>query len=401
MANEWQTALDEIIGDLEPQLIALRRHLHAHPEPSGQELETSLRLYQLLGDEGLAVRMGPAGCGVLADEPAKSAGPRIAFRGDIDALQIQDEKVVVYRSVREGLMHACGHDAHATCAYGAAVALRRLAQQGYAPWPLAWRAILQPAEETAAGARQMVEAGALAGVEKIFALHVEPTLPVGTVGVRSGPLTANCDLLQIAIHGRGGHGARPHESRDPIAAAATLISTLYQYVPRATDSLEAVVVSIGRIAGGANANVIPEHVELQGTLRTLESAVRLSTMEHIDQLARGVEEITGAKIEVRFSGNIPAVHNDADATETLRQAAAEVVGHQHCRLIARPSMGSEDFACYLQHVPGAMFRLGTAGDLTAITPLHTSRFDVDEKALAIGARVLARAVVAACRPAEG
>ena len=194
------------------------------------------------------------------------------------------------------------------------------------------------------------------------------------------------------------HGARPHESRDPIAAAATLISTLYQYVPRATDSLEAVVVSIGRLCGGTNPNVIPERVELEGTLRTLEASVRLSTMEHIQQLARGVEEITGAKITVEFAGSIPSVNNDADATETLRTEAAEVVGHQNCHLIARPSMGSEDFACYLDHVPGAMFRLGTASDVTAVTPLHTSRFDVDEKALAIGAKILARSVVATCEP---
>ncbi|MAT69276.1 MAG: amidohydrolase [Planctomycetaceae bacterium] len=401
MASDWHTALDEIVRDLEPRLIELRRHLHAHPEPSGEELQTSLRLYQMLGDEGLAVRMGPEGCGVLVDEPRDAKGARVAFRGDIDALLIQDEKLVSYHSTRAGVMHACGHDAHATCAYGAAVALRRLVQQNLAPWPLTWRAILQPAEETASGARQMVAAGAMDRVERIFALHVEPKLPVGTVGVRSGPMTANCDLLKIAIHGRGGHGARPHESRDPIAAAATLISTLYQYVPRATDSLEAVVVSIGRVCGGSNPNVIPEHVELEGTVRTLESSVRLSTIDHIQQLARGVEEITGAKIEVQFSGSIPAVFNDADATETLRTAAAEVVGPQHCHLIARPSMGSEDFACYLEHAPGAMFRLGTAGDLSAITPLHTSRFDVDEKALTIGARVLARAVVAACEPKDG
>ena len=398
MATTWQAALDAIVGELEPELIALRRHLHAHPEPSGQELKTSLRLYQLLGDEGLSVRMGPAGCGVMADDPATAAQPRVAFRGDIDALHIQDEKLVGYRSTHAGVMHACGHDAHATCTYGAAAALHRLAARGLAPWPLAWRAILQPAEETASGARQMVEAGALEGVQRIFALHVEPNLPVGAVGVRSGPLTANCDHIRIGIHGRGGHGARPHESRDPIAAAATLISTLYQYVPRATDSLEAVVVSIGRLCGGTNPNVIPERVELEGTLRTLEASVRLSTMEHIQQLARGVEEITGAKITVEFAGSIPSVNNDADATETLRTEAAEVVGHQNCHLIARPSMGSEDFACYLDHVPGAMFRLGTASDVTAVTPLHTSRFDVDEKALAIGAKILARSVVAACEP---
>jgi amidohydrolase len=199
--------------------------------------------------------------------------------------------------------------------------------------------------------------------------------------------------MRISVHGRGGHGARPHESNDPIAAAAQLISTLYQFVPRATDSQDAVVVSVGQICGGESANVIPEHVELGGTLRTLDRNVRQQTIDHIRALAHGVEEITGTKIQVNFATSIPSVVNDADLTELLNRVAAEVVGKANVFVLPRPSMGSEDFAVYLERVPGAMFRLGSAGSGVSESGLHTPLFDVDERCLPIGAKILARAAV--------
>jgi amidohydrolase len=395
MPSDWRAALDGHLADLAPEIVALRRHFHAHPEPSGAELETSLELYQRLGAAGLAVRMGPDGCGVIADSPPLDDGARVALRADIDALLIQDEKDVAYRSTRPGVMHACGHDAHTAIAFGAAVALRRLDIAGEAPQPLRWRVIFQPAEETAQGARRMVSAGALEQVRAIFALHVDPTRCAGESGFRAGAFTANCDAVRFRVHGRGGHGARPHESKDPIAAAAQLISTLYQFIPRATDSHDAVVLSVGRIAGGQNANVIPEFVELDGTLRTLDAAVRSQTIDHIRRLAGGVEEITGTQIEVDLTASIPGVSNDATANQTLMTAAADVLGAASVKLIPHPSMGSEDFACYLDRCPGAMFRLGVARDATSPTPLHTPKFDIDESALQFGARILARAVVLA------
>src|SRR5215213_3341459 len=218
--------------------------------------------------------MGPDGCGVIADNPSPNGAARVAIRGDIDALRIHDEKQVPYRSQREGIMHACGHDAHAAIVTHTAATLRRLELEGKAPWPLHWRAILQPAEETATGARAMMAAGALENVRSIYALHVDPSRRAGEIGLRTGAFTAHCDAIHITIRGRGGHGARPHESRDPIAAAAQLISTLYQFVPRANDSLDAVVLSFGQVSGGRNPNVIPEVVELGGTLRTLDADVR-------------------------------------------------------------------------------------------------------------------------------
>ena len=398
---DWKHALDSIVDDSADELVALRRHLHAHPEPSGAELQTSLLLYQRLADAGLDVRMGPDGCGVVADNPASNGPARVALRGDIDALHIHDEKPVPYRSTRDGVMHACGHDAHAAITVSAALALRRLEADVKAPWPLHWRAILQPAEETAVGARRMIEAGALEGVRMIFALHVDPARRAGEIGLRTGAFTAHCDALHIVVRGRGGHGARPHESRDPIAAVAQLVSTLYQFVPRANDSLDATVLSFGRIAGGENPNVIPEQVEIDGTLRTLESAVRAQTIEQIHQVARGVAEITGTQINVEWQASVPSVHNDGEAARLLGEASGDVADGVVVRHILRPSMGSEDFACYLEHCPGAMFRLGVARDLQAITPLHTPTFDIDETALAIGTKILARTVVLACRPAPG
>ena len=408
MPTDWKAQLDAVVSDNVNKVVALRRHLHAHPELSGTELQTSLHLYQILGKLGLEVRMGPDGCGVVAqnqvsNEQVEGAEPdpsptRIAFRGDIDALSIQDQKDVSYRSTHDGVMHACGHDAHTAIVFGTILAITSLEQEGQLPWPVAWRAIFQPAEETASGANQMLETDVLVDVEKIFALHVDPTRRTGEIAMRAGAMTAHCDLLKLTVRGQGGHAARPHESKDPIAAAAQLISTLYQFVPRATDSHDAVVLTIGQVRGGKNPNVIPDRVGLTGTMRTLDAAVRTRTIAQIRQVARGVEEITDTKIEVEFHASIPSVQNDANLTRLVWQEAEEVLGVDHVHLIARPSMGSEDFACYLEHVPGVMFRLGSAHDLATTTPLHTPHFDIDEAALEIGVRVMARSVIMSCQP---
>lgn len=394
----WKAQLDEIIKQQADEVVALRRHLHAHPEPSNEELKTSLHLYQLLEKIGVEVRMGPEGCGVIADKHSPAAAKYIAIRGDIDALRIHDEKEVEYRSTNQGVMHACGHDAHAAIIYATCSALLALEKGGHVPWPISWRAIFQPAEETATGALGMVEAGAMDGIDAIVGLHVDPTRRTGEIGLRAGAMTANCDMLQFKIRGQGGHAARPHESKDPIAAAAQLISTLYQFVPRATDSLDAVVLTIGQIRGGQNPNVIPDEVDLWGTLRTLDIDVRSRTIEQIRLVARGVEEITGTQIEPAFHVSIPSVYNDAELTRLIWHEAEGVVGTDHVQHIARPSMGSEDFARYLEKVPGAMFRLGCTADLATAAALHTPLFDVDEASLEIATRLLARTVVAACKP---
>ncbi len=393
MTLNWQSHIDAAVDDSMDRMVALRRHLHAHPEPSGEELQTSLHLYQLFDDLGLAVRMGPEGCGVVVESRNPNAGRRIALRADIDALRIEDQKQTSYRSTVPEVMHACGHDVHTATVFGSLLALDRLECDRTLPWPVTWRGIFQPAEETGDGARSMIAAGALEDVAAIIALHVDPTRRVGTIGVRSGVLTASCDDMSVTVQGRGGHAARPHESNDPIAAAAELISTLYQYVPRATDSQDAVVVSFGQIHGGQNANVIPEQVVLEGTVRTLDRDVREKTIQHIRTLVQGIEQVTGTKLDVLFQRGSPSVYNDEGLTKLVEDVAAEVLGADNVLAMPRPSMGSEDFAYYLERVPGMMFRLGAAGDNGAWPGLHTPTFDVDEGCLAVGAKILARTVV--------
>jgi amidohydrolase len=290
-------------------------------------------------------------------------------------------------------MHGCGHDAHATIAVGATLALANLEARGALPWPAPRRLILQHAEETAVGAQEMIDAGALYGVQGIFSLHVDPSRDVGSIGVRSGVLTAACDWLDVRIEGAGGHAARPHESTDPIAAAAQLISAIYALIPRSVDSHEPVVVTIGQISGGYSANVIPDLAHLKGTIRTLDSTTRAATIERLKKLARGIAEASGAEIHLHFGQGPPAVINDPAAAQTIRQAAAGVVGTERVAEIPRPSMGGEDFSHYLERVPGAMFRLGVRSPTVGREPLHSPLFDIDERALAIGAKILARAAV--------
>ena len=395
---DWQDRIRATIEEQFDLMVELRRHLHAHPEPSGDELATSLHLYQRFRDLDLVVRMGPEGRGVVVENEVDVPCPRIALRADIDALRIQDVKQTSYRSQRDGVLHACGHDAHTAMVFGALVGLDRLEKAAELPWPVAWRGIFQPSEETATGAREMVDSGAVDNVSGVLALHVDPTRATGTIGIKPGVITATCDAMQLTIRGRGGHAARPHESNDPIAAAAQLISMLYQFVPRATDSLDSVVISIGEVHGGENPNVIPEVVQLRGTLRTLDAHVRRAAIDQVRQLANGLAEITGTTIDVAFTVSIPSVKNDARLTSIIHDVSARLLGNQHCQLMSRASMGSEDFACYLAHVPGAMFRLGAARDPRSAPALHTPNFDIDEEAMRFGAVILATAAIHSAAP---
>jgi len=394
----WQQQLDAVIDRSADELVGLRRHLHMYPEPSGEELQTSLHLYQLFDNAGLRVRMGPEGCGVIVDGRSRDTKQCIAARADCDALRIQDEKPDEYRSQVSHVMHACGHDAHTAAVFGAITAIDALDRTGDLPWPVRWRAIFQPAEETGDGAESMIDAGALEGVDAIVALHVDPTRRAGTVGVRPGVFTASCDMLRVVVKGRGGHAARPHESVDPIAAAAQLISTLYQFIPRETDSQDSVVVSFGQIRGGLNANVIPEEVVLNGTVRTLNRQVRERTLANVRRIAGGIENVTGTRVSVDFYEGTASVDNDPVVTALVERAACDLLGKDNVSQMPRPSMGSEDFAAYLEHVPGSMFRLGCAGDRSPWPGLHTPVFDVDERCLQVGAKILARTMIEWSKP---
>lgn len=370
-----------------------RRHLHAHPEPSGEEFSTSQFVFETLREAGIEAHILASGRGVIADIGSTRAARRIALRADMDALRLQDLKSCDYSSARENVMHACGHDGHTTCVLGAILSLHAATLEDALPENFSCRAIFQPAEETATGANEMIEAGALENVDAIIALHLDPSRAVGRIGIRYGVLTAACDDVEFVITGSGGHAARPHESRDPIFAAAQLLNALYSFVPRATDSNDAVVLTIGQVMAGDNANVIPESATLRGTLRTLLENTRDSTRVLIERLAKGVAEISDTQIDARFGCGPPSVVNDSHLVHFLREAASGVLGKENIDIIEKPSMGGEDFAFYTQRIPGAMFRLGCASGETNSHPLHSPHFDIDERALSIGAKTLANAAV--------
>ena len=370
-----------------PKLIAVRRHLHQHPELSGAEHATTAFLSAELSAAGIAHSLGPGRRGIITRRfgALRRETPVVALRADIDALPIAEENDVPYRSSAEGVMHACGHDAHSAMVLGALLGLHLAPPAGAGV-----RGIFQPSEEAGHGARDMVKAGAVDGVDAIVALHVDPTLPAGSVALRPGPQTAHCQDFSLEVVGRGGHGARPHNTVDPIAIASQLVSLIYQGVPRRTDARDPVVVTIGEFHAGHAANVIPDTARLKGTIRAFDSHVARNTRRLIEQICRGVALASRARVRATFDEPLNGVTNDPRVTAICEQAARSVVGASRVLTDGRPSMGAEDFADYLERVPGCMIRIGVKSPRIKATPLHTSRFDVEESALLVGARLLAR-----------
>jgi len=320
---------------------------------------------------------------ITAITPGTSAGaPVIALRGDIDALPITEENRIPYRSKNNGVMHACGHDAHSTILLGTTLALHRAGRL-----PVGWRSIFQPAEEAGNGASDMVAQGAVKGVQAILAFHVDPNLPVGHVSITPGPQSAFCQDFTIEVRGRGGHGARPHKTIDPIAVAAQLVTLIYQAVPRQTDARDPVVVTIGVIQGGQASNIIPDTVLLKGTIRSFDAAVSKYARRTIERLCAGTARAFRAKIAPVFERLLRGVINDARVTEICRQAARGLLGKNRVVTDRKPGLGAEDFADYLTAVPGCMMLLGVRSPRAKITPLHTTKFNLDERALLTGVRL--------------
>jgi amidohydrolase len=384
-------ALDGAVDRLGRRIIEVRRYLHAHPEASGEEFRTTSYLQDIFEEAGVQFRLLPGGRGLICDRPVRGASGTIqALRADIDALRMQDEKTVIYRSQEANLMHACGHDAHAAMAVGAVLALHEA--DALLPPDFAWRALFQPAEETCRGALEMIAAGALEGVGGLVALHVDPTLLAGEVGCRGGVLTASVDEFTITVKGAGGHGARPHTTRDPLAAACQFVNLVYTQIPRLVDARRPTVVSFGVFQGGVNPNAIPESVQLRGTIRTIEPGGYLEVIDQLQRLSAGLSQALGIVFEFEFDDHLGPVTNDAQLVALCRGVAEESApGGVHEILL--PSMGGEDFAYYLEHVRGVMLRLGTGFRDRPSAHLHSPRFDVDEAALGLGARLLARSVL--------
>jgi len=392
-SSGWGETLDTLVDELLPRMQRVREHLHEHPELSGQEFETTQYIRSQLDKDQFRLRTGPDGRGLIVDAGPTPSSAVIALRADIDALPIQDVKDTPYKSTKSGIMHACGHDAHTASVLGAVWAIEVARERGLMSCQIAYRAIFQPAEETNKGALEMCDADALEGVGAIIGAHMDPSRPAGIVGVRDGVFTADCVELGIRITGRGGHAARPHESLDPVAVAAQLITSLYLFVPRGADTHDPVVLSFGAIHGGDAPNSIPDEVMLRGTLRTMSPESRKSAIDHIRRLGDGLATASTTGIEITTIEGPPALINDADLSSLIAQEARQSQGDAHVHQIPKPSMGGEDFANYLATVPGAMFRVG-CGAGNPSPPLHSPRFDVEPKALAVTARILARAVCA-------
>ena len=369
------------------QLIELRRHLHAHPELSGQEHQTAALIAGELRDLGWQVQEGVGRTGVLA-ELGPSSAPLVGLRVDMDALPVEERTGLAFASKQQGVMHACGHDIHTCIGLGVA---RMLAAESALQARV--RLLFQPAEELAKGAIWMRDAGATKGLQALFGVHVVPDLPAGTVGVRSGCLTAAAGELEITVNGVGGHGARPHQSVDAIWLAARVVTELQQCIARRLNALQPVVISFGKIEGGKAFNVIADQVRLLGTVRCLDVEQHRQLPQWIEQTVDEICRTGGGQAQVRYRCIAPPVWNDVALTSLLETAAVGCLGRECVLPVELPSLGAEDFAELLRDVPGTMMRLGVAGP-EGCAPLHNGAFDPDERALGVGVRVLTATLLA-------
>ncbi|MEU2965056.1 M20 family metallopeptidase [Streptomyces ardesiacus] len=385
---------------LRAELVAFRRDLHMHPELGNQEFRTTAAIKERLERAGLTPRVLPIGTGLVCDigtgtdSGQWSGGPRmLALRADIDALPIPDSKAdCAYRSQVPDRAHACGHDVHTAVVLGTGLVLAALHDQGLLPRPV--RLLFQPAEEVLpGGAADAIEGGALEGVRRILAVHCDPRVDAGKIGLRVGPITSACDRMEIALNGPGGHTARPHLTTDLVTAAARVVTDVPALVARRVDSRSGLALTWGRIESGHAPNVIPQHAELAGTVRCLD----LDAWRQAPDLVMGaIDEIANlyrAKSEITYVRGVPPVVNEVTSTELLQAAMAARRGTDAVEGTEQ-SLGGEDFSWYLEHVPGAMARLGVRppGERT-VRDLHQGDFDVDEHAITVGVELFTAAAL--------
>ncbi|MBF1990671.1 M20 family metallopeptidase [Fischerella thermalis] len=379
--------IKDLATTIAPRLIEIRRHIHSHPELSGQEYQTAAFVAGVLSSSGLHVQEGVGKTGVIGELQGTGEDKRIlAIRTDMDALPIQERSGLEFASRIEGIMHACGHDVHTTVGLGTAMILAQIAEEISGKV----RFLFQPAEEIAQGASWMVADGAMDQVSGILGIHVFPSIPAGSIGVRYGALTAAADDLEIIIMGESGHGARPHEAIDAIWIASQVITTLQQAISRTQNPLRPVVLSIGKINGGRAPNIIADKVQLLGTVRSLHPETRANLPNWIERIVASVCNSYGAKYQVNYRQGIPSVQNDYFLTQLLQSSAEEAWGSDHVQVLPEPSLGAEDFSVYLERSPGSMFRLGVGfKDRVINYPLHHPQFEIDESAIITGVVTMA------------
>jgi amidohydrolase len=385
MGDDLAAALDAFLARHETELIEFRRDLHAHPEPAYAERRTTRLVADRLTRAGLRPVLLPQTTGLYAD--IGEGEPRIALRADMDALPMDDEKAVPYRSTIPRLCHACGHDAHTAMLAGAGEFLAGQAARGLLPGGV--RLIFQPAEETASGARDVIAAGGLDTVGRIFALHCDPRLDAGMVGIRAGAITAACDKVKVTVAGPGGHTARPHLTADVVYALGKIVTEVPAALTRRVDPRAGLSLVWGHVSAGAAANAIPDEGVVEGTVRCLDTEAWRSAAALIEDLVQSVAQAYGVTAKVEHLTAVPPTVNEPASAAMLAAAAAAVLGKDAVQDTPQ-SLGGEDFAWYLHQVPGAMARLGSrtpgargGGDL------HQPTFDIDERAIGAGVRVLA------------
>ena len=372
------------IKSLKDTLISTRRDFHKHPELSFKEFRTSKIIADKLESYGLEVIRKVGKTGVVGTLKGSSKGPSIAFRADMDALPIQETGNLEYKSINDGVMHACGHDGHMAILLAAAEVLSKYRESISGTIKF----IFQPAEEGLGGARYMIEDGALENVDQIFGLHLWNYQKIGTIGVKSGPMMAAADLFEIKIRGVGGHGASPQGTADAIIASSYLIQSLQTIVSRNINPIESGVVTVGKINGGYNFNVISDYVTLQGTTRAYTEEIRKLIENRMSEIINGIQTAFNVSIEFKYNKGYPPVINCENETNILVHAANKIVGTTN---VGNPylTMGGEDFSYYLEKIPGCFFFVGSSPNTKEFlkTPHHCPHFDIDEKSLLIGSSI--------------
>ncbi len=362
-------------------LIDIRRRLHAHPELAYQEYRTSALIAEELEKLGLPYQTGLAKTGVVAE--LGQDGPLVALRADMDALPLSEETGLPFASRIPGVMHACGHDGHVAMLLGAAYLLKEN------PPPGRVRLIFQPAEEKGAGALAMIKEGVLEGVSFIFGGHIDRHFRVSEIAVNEGLICAFTDTFKVRITGKGGHAAWPHEAVDTVVCGALLVMNLQTIISREINPAHPSVITVGRFQAGTAHNVIAEEALLEGTIRSTDPKVRERIIKSIKRMAQGLAHLYRARLEVEIKEGYPPVINDAEAAKIAKQAAVAVVGEKGLCQQPHPSLGGEDFAFYLKHVPGCFVRFGAVKQGLENVPAHSPKFDFDEAVLPIGAKFLA------------
>lgn len=390
--------IDAFLTEHAEELVAFRRRLHERPELSWHEHETTAAVRERLELAGITARPLATPTGLQADI-GSGPGPLVLLRADLDALPLDDEKDVPYRSTVPGACHACGHDVHTTVLLGAGLLLHRLLEKDGGGRV---RLFFQPAEEAMpGGAEALHRSDVLDGVDVAFALHCDPRLDVGKVGLRVGPITSAADRVVIRLSGPGGHTARPHLTSDLVHVLGRLITDLPAGLAKLTDSRDAITLVFGRVEAGHAANVIPTHAELQGTLRVRGRDSWDAAQGIVERLVEATVSPFGATYELEYRRGSPPVNNDARAVDVLREAATTALGPAAVTPAAQ-SMGNEDFSWLLERVPGAYARLGVRPPGAPITTdLHAGGFDVDEAAIAVGVRLFVHTALAALRTYAG